>query len=219
MIYQSSDPTKILKNKFDKDDLVFYIRNFLPVFIFMMATPVDFIFLRINNHNTDRLTVIRGGIIILTVNTVMFISAIVIAVINGSRSKKKYNAFVTRYGYDELAAQLNDPENAVFYIHPEKFETYVIITKEFLILSKTMIIRLDEIRQMRFSRVPRGDTSRPYDFKRKQAYETVRFVRMVNIVDNQGKDNAYPVGLSDDDYYCLINYLVCKLGPNIVFLT
>ena len=214
MIYQSSDPNKILKEKFDKDDLAFYIRNFLPVFIFMMAAPVVFVFLRRNNPNTDRLIVM-----LLIVNTFMFIVAIIIAVINGSRSKKKYNAFVTRYGYDELAAQLNDPENAVFYIHPEKFETYVIITKEFLILSKTMIIKLDEIRQMRFSRVSRGDTSRPYDFKRKQAYETVRFVRMVNIVDNQGKDNAYPVGLSDDDYYCLINYLVCKLGPNIVFLT
>ena len=219
MIYQSSDPAKILQEKFDKGDLVFYIRNFLPVLIFMMASPVVFVFLRINNQNTDKQTVIRGGIIILIVNTVMFIAAIIIAVLNGSRSKKKYNAYVARYGYDELAAQLNDPENAVFYIHPEKFETYVIITKEFLILSKTMIIRLDEIRQMRFSRTPRGDTSRPYDFKRKQAFETVRFVRNVNIVDNQGKDNAYPVCLSDDDYYFLVNYLICRLGPNIVFLT
>ena len=219
MRYQSTDPTKILQEKLDKGDLVFYIRNFLPVLIIMMGAPAVFVLLRINNQNIDKQNLIRGSIMMLIANIVMFIVAITIAVLNGSRSKKKYNAFVAKYGYDELAAQLNDPENVVFYIHPEKHETYVIITKEFLILSKTMIIRLDEIRQMRFSRTPRGDTSRPYDFKRKQAFETVRFVRNVNIVDSQGKDNAYPVCLSDDDYYFLVNYLICRLGPNIVFLT
>ena len=35
----------------------------------------------------------------------------------------------------------------------------------------------------------------------------------------KGKDNAFPVGLSDDDYYFLVNFLISRLGPNIVFLT
>ncbi|MBR2557975.1 MAG: hypothetical protein IKE95_06395 [Methanobrevibacter sp.] len=78
MIFQSSVPTRILKEKFDKDDLVFYIRYFLPILIFMMTMPVVFGFLCYNNSNIDKKTVICSGIFILFVNTFMFIVAIII---------------------------------------------------------------------------------------------------------------------------------------------
>ena len=219
MLNQPVDPKNVLNSKFDKEDLVFYIRNFLPIYIFMMIAPLVFVFLRLINPEYDRQVVISGGIRILIANIVIFIAAMIAMFIISSKGRKRYRACIAKYGYDNLASQLGETDNTVFFIHPLKYESYVIITRDYLILARTMIIRLDEICQMRFDRIPKGDISRPFDINKKHSSEIVRFSRTVHIVNEKGIDTGYPVALSDDEYYPLINFMACTLGPNMVYIS
>jgi hypothetical protein len=218
VFYQPVDPKDVLDMKFDKEDLAFYVRNFLPIFLIMMAMPFGFVLLRLGRPDNDIHDVISGGIKLLIANLVFFIAAMIAMFVITSNGKKRYRACIARYGHDDLASQLGAADNIVFYVHPLKYESYVIITREYLILARTMIIRLDEIRQMRFERVPKGDISRPFDISKKHPSEITRFCRKVHIVNEKGIDTDYLIALPDAEYYPLINYLAGRLGPNIVYI-
>lgn len=218
MFYQPVDPAKVLDRKFDKEDFRFYVRVFLPFVIFMFAIPVIYLIPRVLSPDADikavliRTAIMAGNYFLLLAGCIIFM------IIFSSIGKKKYNRNVAKYGFDILAAQLSQPDNVVAYIHPMKYESYVIITKDFLILSRTKILRLDEIRQMKFERNTKGSTSRPFNIANKNPYEITRFVRKVHITDAEGKNAEYPVALDENEYYALINYLAYRLGPNMVYI-
>ena len=216
MYIQPVEPSKVLDLKFDKEDVIFYVRNYLPFLLLMVGLSILFVVSHIFNPEEDKTRLILSGVSLLGFNLLFLVAAITASRIIAAKGKKKYETFINKYGYDNLAAQLKDPENTVFYIHPEKYESYVIVTKEYLFLSRTMMIRLNEIRQMRFDRIARGDTSRPFR-NNKMASEITRFIRKVYIVDSQNKEDNFPIALSDDEYFALVNFLVYRLGPGIVY--
>ena len=216
MTVQPVEPSKILDMKFDKEDVVFYVVNFLPFLILMVALPVIFTVSRIIIPGNDTNSMIKHGVLMLICNLIIFAISIVASRVIAIIGKRKYNGYVKKYGYENLEAQLKEINNTVFYIHPEKYESYVIITREYLVFSRTMIIRLNEIRQIRFSRISKGDTKRPYQYS-KRAAEITRFIRKVYIVNEHGLEENYPVALSDEEYYALVNFLAYRLGPNIVY--
>ncbi len=218
MFYQPVDPAKVLDRKFDKEDFKFYARIFLPFVIFLFAFPVLYLIPRILSPDADIKAVLIRTAIMAGSYFLLLAGCIIFMIIFSSIGKKKYNKNVAKYGFDILAAQLSQPDNVVAYIHPMKYESYVIITKDFLILSRTKILRLDEIRQMKFERNTKGSTSRPFNIANKNPYEITRFVRKVHITDAEGKNAEYPVALDENEYYALINYLAYRLGPNIVYI-
>lgn len=218
MFYQPVNPQVVLIQKFDKEDFKFYARIFLPFVIFMLVFPVIYLIPRILSPYADiKAVLIRTGIMTGRF-FILLVGCIIFLIIFSSIGKKKYNKNVAKYGFDILAAQLSQPDNVVAYIHPMKYESYVIITKDFLILSRTKILRLDEIRQMKFERNTKGSASRPFNIANKNPYEITRFVRKVHITDAEGKTAEYPVALDENEYYAMINYLACRLGPNMVYI-
>ena len=216
MTNQSVEPSKVLDLKFDKEDVVFYIKNFLPFLLLMLGMSIFFVVPRLFNPDIDKTELIISGLSMLGLNILFLVAALVACRILAIKGRKKFETYVSKYGYDNLAAQLKDADNTVFYIHPEKYESYVIISREYLFLARTTVIRLNEIRQMRFDRLAKGDTSRPYRYS-SQAAEITRFIRKVYIVNDQNKEENFPVALSDDEYYALVNFLAYRLGPGIVY--
>ena len=218
MISQQVDPKKVLYQKFDKEDFGFYLRVFLPFFIFMLAAPIVFAIRILIRGDYDLKSVVSKSLMMLAINFVILACSVVFMIIFSTITKKRYNKQVDKYGYETLATQLAQPYNAVTYIHPEKYESYVIVTGEFFILARTKIIRLNEIRQMRFERTTRGNASRPFNISNKSPNEITRFIRQVHIIDAEGKDASYPVALPEFEYYDLVNYMATILGPNMVYL-
>ena len=216
MTNQAVEPSRILDLKFEKEDVAFYVVNYLPFLLIMVAMSIMFTGSRLARQDADLKSVITSGIRLLIVNLFMLAGAIIATRIIGIKGKKKYEAIVKKYGYDNIASQLKEANNTVFYLHPKRFESYVIITREYLILSRTMIIRMNEIRQLRFDRLAKGDTTRPYK-NSLRASENTRFFRRVYIVNYQGVEENYPVGLTDDEYYALVNFLAYRLGPGYVY--
>ena len=217
MISQPVDPKKVLTQKFDKEDFRFYLRVFLPFLIFMFVFPFFFI-LRRYAADGDLKSAISSGLTMFGMNFMILTCCVIFMFVFSTMTKKRYNKQVDKYGYDTLANQLAQPYNAVTYIHPEKYESYVIVTGEFFILARTKIIRLNEIRQMRFERTTKGNASRPFNIANKSPSEITRFIRQVHIVDAEGNDNSYPVALPEFEYYDLVNYMATILGQNMVYL-
>ena len=129
MFYQPVNPQVVLIQKFDKEDFKFYARIFLPFVIFMLVFPVIYLIPRILSPDADiKAVLIRTGIMTGRF-FILLVGCIIFLIIFSSIGKKKYNKNVAKYGFDILAAQLSQPDNVVAYIHPTKYESYVIITR------------------------------------------------------------------------------------------
>ncbi|MCR4730261.1 MAG: hypothetical protein K5881_04945 [Saccharofermentans sp.] len=218
MFYQPVDPAKVLDRKFDKEDFRFYVRVFLPFVIFMFAIPVIYLIPRVLSPDADikalllRVAGMTGSYFILLAIMIVYL------IIFSSIGRNIYKKQVNKYGYDNLVSQLIQPDNVVSFIHPLKYESYVIVTKEFFVLARTKIIRLDEIRQMKFERNTKGNTSRPFNIANKSPFEVTRFIRKVHIAEANGKNAEYPVALTEEEYYALVNFMAYRLGPNMVYI-
>ena len=203
----NAKPDDILVLKFDKDDLKFYVRNFLPYLILAIVMPLLFILFGYLKGRNMILTYIAAVLAFLFQFGLMVV-LLTIHFVKSHARRKEYHAIVAKYGKDNLTRDLSGELRGLFMLHPEKIETYEIITDSYFISSRSFIIRLDEISDYSIDYAhPRGDTTRPYDFRKKHPRETVRFIKMMTIKSKNGQTTSFPVALSDEDLIAFDNYL------------
>ena len=199
MVLGSVDPAKVLAYKFDREDLVFYLRNFGPHFLFSLIFPFA----------VTALCYAKGYkplfVVLVFFGTVLFFMGIfVIAMIYmwciSSGTRKSFKEQINKYGYDNLARELSAPDNRIFMLHPDKYETYVVITETYLIFSRSNIIRRDEVLNIFYDyNNPKGDTKREFNPKSTRTQETVRFIRMLTVSLKNGTNKSIPVALTDGE--------------------
>ena len=203
----NAKPDDILVLKFDKDDLKFYVRTFLPYLIMAIVMPVILILMG-HLKGRNMLIMYIGAILIFLFQFGLMAVLLTIHFIKSNMRRKEYHALVDKYGRDNLTRELSGELRGLFMLHPEKVETYEIITDNYFISSRTIIIRLDEISDFSIDYAhPRGDTIRPYDNSKKSPRETVRFVKMMTVKDINGHSNTFPIALSDEDLAAFDGYL------------
>ena len=199
MVLSSVNPDKVLAYKFDREDLVFYLNNFGPRFLIALLIP----FAATAICYTRGLTPITLGFIFVSLMIFqMGVFALCMAYMwwTSSGIRKSLKAQIAKYGYDNLARELNAPDNTVFTLHPDKYETYVVITDTYLIFSRSNIIRKDEVMNIFYAyNNPKGDTTRPFNPKSKRVSETVRFIRTLTVTLKDGTTRSIPVALTDDE--------------------
>ena len=200
MIHGAVDADKILAYRFNREDLVFYLKNFGPMAIInFVIMPVLFLVMAISRgYSVMKIVLLEAGCLMVTVLIYACCMVYMYSVSSGIR--KKYKAMIERYGEAALRQELNANDNMVFMLHPDKYETYIIITQNFFIVSREFIMRLDEIASISVDMSSaRGDTTRAFDPKRSSPRELTRFVKDIHIVTKRGTKIKQRVALDNDE--------------------
>ncbi|GEM_PF-7131688 len=215
MLRTAVEPDKVLKDEFNREDLKFYVKNFLPGFLMLFLMP--FLFLVVGPYRgwgTVRLIIVFAASMFM--NMSLFLGLMLYMFFKAKRHREVFNTNVKRYGYQTLAAEVCSGSNYVFMLFPNKYETYVILTANYLILSREFVIRRDEIGNIRVDMASaRGDTIRPFNPSSGSARETTRFVRDLYITDNRGITYKKPVAFDETEMANFRNVLTSELGPAI----
>jgi hypothetical protein len=215
MLRTTVEPEKVLKNDFDREDLMFYVKQFLPRFLMLFFTP--FIFLVVGPYigwGTLKLILVFGACMFM--NMALFLGCMLYLFFKAKRLREIFNTNVKKYGYSVLAQEVNNRDNYVFMLFPHKYETYVILTQNFLIISKEFIIRRNEISNLRIDMASaRGDTVRPYNPSIGNVRETTRFARDIYITDINGFTHKKLVAFDDVEMAEFRKVLTFELGPAI----
>ena len=215
MIRTTVEPEKVLKNDFDREDLMFYVRNFLPGFLMLFFSP--FLTLAIGPYRgwgTVKLILVFGAGMFM--NMALFLGLMLYMFFKSKRLREVFNTNVKRYGYQLLAQEVNNRNNYVFMLFPNKYETYVILTQNFFIISREFIISRGEISNIRVDMASaRGDTVRPFDPSSRSAREIVRFMRDIYITDSKGVTYKKSVAFDDGEMEIFRKVLIEELGPAI----
>ena len=215
MIRTTVEPDKVLKNDFDREDLMFYVKQFLPRFLVLFFSP--FIFLVVGPYcgwGTVRLILVFGAFMFM--NMALFLGLMLFLFFKSKKQREIFNTNVKRYGYELLAQEVNNRNNYVFMLFPNKYETYVILTQNFFIISREFIISRSEIGNIRVDMASaRGDTIRPFDPSSSNLKETIRFVRDIYITDSKGVTYKKSVAFDDGEMEIFRKVLIEELGPAI----
>lgn len=197
MRYTDIDPKDILENRFEIADLKFYLRHLGLAFAILVIMPVMFIALSV--------VVGRNVIQVLPVAIMpLMIFVLCAAMIYSTRSKsnQRLKSTVEKYGRDNLAMDLRDPDNEVFMLHPDKLETYVIVSSRYVYFSKMAVFALNDIKDayidlndMTSQMKSHDNDVRPYDPKKKNVSETMRFCKPAYITTKDGHTERLLVGL------------------------
>ena len=212
MVRGAVDPQKVIVNEWDREDVMFLVKNFLPRLLMGMALPVLFYFMSSATTFPQSVRIIIallfGGAYLL-----LFAVCMVFLIVRSNNARKRFNGMVERCGADQLKEELKDDDCRTFMLHPDKPETYVVLTKNFLIFSRENVFRLDEIKQYEIDKNTRGDTAKPYDPSNKKLQEQLRFVRALYITLNNGERIKCNAGLESDELRELNNALKDVLQP------
>ena len=216
MRYTDIDPKDILENRFEIEDLKFYLRHLgLPAAIIVLM-PVMIIAM-----------CVAVGVNVISVLPMIAIMPLIIlvlcaAMIYSTRSggNKRLKSTVEKYGRDNLEMDLRDPRNEVFMLHPDKLETYVIVSSRYVYFSKMAVFAIDDIKEAYIdlndmtSQVKSHDNDvRPYDPKKKNVSETMRFCKPVYISTKDGHKERLLVGL-DREQMDELNSILRSINNN-----
>lgn len=205
MKYVNVDPDQILENRFTSEDLKFYLRSLVPAVGILLIMLVMTVFLGYLQGEVS-VRMITMCILIL----IMFGVCAYIIISTRVKNNERLKAIVDKFGRDNLAMDLRDPNNEVYMLHPEKYETYIIVSSRYLYFAKEAVFALDDIKQayIEFNdsthQNKAGDSNiRPYDHSRKDVKETVRFIKPAYITTMDGKTDRRLVALEQDQMYQL----------------
>ncbi|SCW43356.1 hypothetical protein SAMN02910456_01098 [Ruminococcaceae bacterium YRB3002] len=214
MVTGPVDPSrKVIDNRWDSNDTKFMVKMFLPRFL-MGFIPALLFYLMCRIKSVPVILTVVGTLMFLMFHLLVFTGCMIYLIYRSSTVRKTFNAYVDRFGRAELEAELMSENCRTFMIHPDKTETYVVITERFLIFSREHIFALDEIGDYRIDQAARGDTVRPYDPKIKKINEHMRFVRKITIALKNGKTVQCNIALENDQLREFDNALREATGPS-----
>ncbi len=209
MVHVNVDPKEILENRFTWEDAKFYLRSVGPGFAVMLLLSVMFFALGAMSGRPLHSTLSLGssGLIILALCVAKLVSTRV-------KTNKKMKTMVDKYGRGVLETDLRDLNNAVYMLHPEKYETYVIVSSRYLYFAKEAVFALDDITEAYIdlcdeSHQMRAKESnvRPYDHSIKNVRETIRFCMPAYITTKDGQTHRLLVALDRVQMYELNEFL------------
>lgn len=205
MKYVNVDPDQILENRFTSEDLKFYLRSLVPAVGILLIMLVMTVFL---GYLQGEVSVRMITMVIMIL--ILFGGCAYKIISTRVKNNKRLKAIVDKFGRDNLAMDLRDPNNEVYMLHPEKYETYIIVSSRYLYFAKEAVFALDDIKQayIEFNdsthQNKAGDSNiRPYDHSRKDVKETVRFIKPAYITTMDGKTDRRLVALEQDQMYQL----------------
>lgn len=197
----SYDHKQILENKLEKSDIIFYLKNFGPLFL------VQFVFLgymivRIATGSADPLL---GLFFIAFVLVVIFgcIGYLVYKRLSVNRGMKED---IEHIGLSNLLMDLNDPENEVFYLHPDRYETYTVISSRYIYFSKEAVYPVNEIKKIYIDvhdmscQIKAGGTPHDtFDPKSDNPRNLIKFCKPAYITTKDGKTERKLISLYPED--------------------
>jgi len=205
MKYVNVDPDQILENRFTSEDLKFYLRSLVPAVGILLIMLIMTVFL---GYLQGEVSVRMITMVIMIL--ILFGGCAYKIISTRVNNNKRLKAIVDKFGRDNLAMDLRDPNNEVYMLHPEKYETYIIVSSRYLYFAKEAVFALDDIKQayIEFNdsthQNKAGDSNiRPYDHSRKDVKETVRFIKPAYITTMDGKTDRRLVALEQDQMYQL----------------
>lgn len=195
------DPKEILENNFTSEDIKFYLRSLGPATCGMLLIAifsVVFTYIKADGDISGAMGMVAFVVLILGACGVKLYST-------RSKGNKRLKAMIDKYGRENLNMDLRDPYNEVFMLHPEKLETYVIVSSRYLYFSREGVFALDDIQQAYIemydntSQNKAGESNvRPYDHSNKNVRETVRFCKPAYVITKQGQSERFLVALEQD---------------------
>ena len=195
------DHNQILENKFEKSDAIFYLRNLgVPFFIQFIL-----IGLIISNMVRSGINPIRGMIVVIPCLLIAFgcFGFLVYKRVSTNRGMKEA---IERIGLSNIQMDLNDPENEVFYLHPDRYETYTVISSRYVYFSKEAIYPINEIKNIYIDvkdmscQIKSGATANEtFDPKSNSARNIVKFCKPAYITTIDGKTDRKLIALYPED--------------------
>ena len=197
----SYDHKQILENKFEKSDAVFYLKNLgLPFLIQFIL-----IGLIISRMVRGGMNPIRGLILVVPCLFIIIGCAgyLVYKRVSVNRGMKED---IEHIGLSNIQMDLNDPENEVFYLHPDRYETYTVISSRYIYFSKEAIYPINEIKNIYIDVADMscqiksgGNANQPFDPNSHSARDLIRFCKPAYITTIDGKTERKLISLYPED--------------------
>ncbi len=197
----SYDHKQILENKFEKSDAVFYLKNLgLPFLIQFIL-----IGLIISRMVRGGMNPIRGLVLVVPCLFIIIGCAgyLVYKRVSVNRGMKED---IEHIGLSNIQMDLNDPENEVFYLHPDRYETYTVISSRYIYFSKEAIYPINEIKNIYIDVADMscqikagGNANQPFDPNSHSARDLIRFCKPAYITTIDGKTERKLISLYPED--------------------
>ncbi len=197
----SYDHKQILENKFEKSDAVFYLKNLgLPFLIQFIL-----IGLIISRMVRGGMNPIRGLILVVPCLFIIIGCAgyLVYKRVSVNRGMKED---IEHIGLSNLLMDLNDPENEVFYLHPDRYETYTVISSRYIYFSKEAVYPVNEIKKIYIDvhdmscQIKAGGTPHDtFDPKSDNPRNLIKFCKPAYITTKDGKTERKLISLYPED--------------------
>ena len=197
----SYDHNQILENKFEKSDITFYLKNLgLPILIqlIMMGFLVFCMVI-------GRINVLKGilYLVVLTSFVVLMIGYLLYKRMTVNKGMKED---IDHIGKDNVLVDLNDFNNDVFFLHPDRYDTYIVISSRNVYFSRVAIYPINEIKKiyidfddMSYQMRAGGNTNKPFDPNNLSAGNVLRFCKPVYVTKTDGKTERRLIALSPED--------------------
>lgn len=197
----SYDYQQILENKFEKGDVLFYLRTFAPIIFFqlIMIGMIIYIFARGSVSGAHTLLYLFAFVMCDVVLFMILIS-------KRKQGNTRLNSDIAKFGKDNLLADLNDPYNEVFCLHKDRYDTYIVISSKYVYFSKTAIYPIDQIKKIyidindnSYQIKAGGGPTKEFDPNNLSARNVVRFCKPVYITMADGIQERRIIGLFPED--------------------
>jgi len=207
------NPADILAYKIDRQDVKTFAKNYAKwlgmylVFLFMYVittrTVKDTSFLSLPTLFLISMTLLFGGCFIYYGRVIY-------------TGRARYRKDIEKYGAQVLTKDLSNPDNEVFYLNKNKYETYIVVSDVFLYFSHTRIFSWDEISKIYINpeeihnlnkmdlNFSNNGGSEPYNPNSKNPKEMVRFLKHAGIVLKNGKKEECLMALEEDQLKALL---------------
>ena len=197
----SYDPQELIATRFDKDDAVFYLKNLgLP-----LGIQIVFIVFTIAMMSVGRMNVVKGAMYI-TFFVMIIVFCVGYLVYKRLSSHKVLNDCVEKIGKSNILADLQDPDNDVFFLHQDRFDTYIVVSSRYVYFSREAIYPIDEIKRIYIDvndnscQIKAGSYgNRPFDPKDTDVRNVIRFCKPVYVTAAGGKTDRWLAALNPED--------------------
>ena len=204
------DPKDVLENRFTSEDVKFYLCNLGPaVFFLVLVSALAVVMSFTGGRNVGR------GVLLILMTVLLLIGCASRLISIRVKSNKRLKESVDKFGRDILEMDLRNPNNEVYMLHPDKYETYVIVSSRYLYFAKESVFALDDIKEayidlndMAGQNKAGSGNQRPYDHNNKSARETTRFCKPAYITTMDGQKKRCLVALEEDQMRQLDEFLI-----------
>lgn len=195
------DPKELIATRFDKDDAVFYLKNLgLP-----FGVQIVFIIYTIMMMSIGRMSVVKG-VIYLAVIVMLLVFCIGYLVYKRLSAQKVLKGCIDKIGMNIILADLQDKDNEVFFLHPDRYDTYIVISSRYVYFSREAIYPINEIKKIyidindnscQIKAGPYGN--KPFDPKDSSARNVIRFCKPAYVTTVSGTTDRWLAALTSED--------------------